>query len=224
MNKKVVWNADRTVGPREAFTEAQIDSLLDYLMRKQDWHDLAMFSTGFDTMLRGVDLLALRVRDVQTPTGNIRPYLYRKQQKAKRGVQLVLTDLSRNALAVWIEASGKRPEDFLFTRRKDVHGPPISSSAFRLAIKQRARDIGLDSTDISGHSLRRSKAISMYDRGCPIADISKLLGHKDIATTMHYLGITDAHLRAQAVKYDIFSTDKKRRMQQILDRHTRGKI
>ena len=139
-------------------------------------------------------------------------------------MQLVLTELSRNALAVWIAVSGKQPEDYLFTRRKDVHGPPIGSSAFRLAIKKRARDIGLDPTDRSGHSLRRSKAISMYNRGCPIADISKLLGHKDIATTMHYLGITDAHLRAQAEKYDVFTPDKKQRMRQILERHTRKPI
>lgn len=46
------------------------------------------------------------------------------------------------------------------------------------------------------HRLRASMATALLHRGCPITVIAQLLGHADVATTEHYLGVDVEHLRA----------------------------
>lgn len=198
------WNAGRMVGPRTGFRQSELLHLIELLLGAGMERDLALLTTGVDTMLRASDLLQLRVEDVQTRSDVIRQTLLWRQQKTQANVTPVLTPVAQKALAVWIRGSRKKPGDYLFTRHHRPHGPPISASTYRRAVKSWAGLIGLDPTDYSSHSIRRTKPIFMYRAGCPIADISKLLGHKSTDVTLHYLGITTEHLQAQALKYDIF--------------------
>ena len=48
------------------------------------------------------------------------------------------------------------------------------------------RSIGLDSKRLSAHSLRHSAATAMLLAGVDIADVSMVLRHKSINTTMIY--------------------------------------
>jgi integrase/recombinase XerD len=43
--------------------------------------------------------------------------------------------------------------------------------------------------ELDAHDLRRTFARLGYDAGVPVEQISKLLGHADVKTTMLYLGI-----------------------------------
>lgn len=232
------WNADRAVGPRTAFTHTQVLALIRALERTNARHDLALLTVGVDTMLRASDLLRLRARDVTTADGapmsssseaigqtRIRPDLIWRQRKTGGNVAPTLTETARAALADWLRASGKRPEHFLFTRSKPTDADPISPSSYRRTVKMWAQLIGLDPTDYSSHSIRRTKPVFMYRAGCPIADISvflcrvsgrrtglhfawkrsSLLGHRSNAVTRVYLGITVEHLRKQALAFDLFS-------------------
>lgn len=199
------WNTGRVVGPRTAFTPVQIKSLINRLSPLASSHDLALLMVGVDSMLRAVDLLSLRVRDVQTATGAIREMIYWRQQKTQSNVIPVLTAHTKAALKQWIEQSGKQIDDFLFTRSKSVHDTAISYSTYQRLIKSWAAMIALDPTDYSTHSIRRTKPIFMYRSGCAITDISKLLGHKSTDVTLGYLGITQAHLKAQALSFDVFN-------------------
>ena len=135
----------------------------------------------------------------------IRTALIWRQQKTGANVTPTLTPFAREALQRWIAVSGKEAGDFLFTRSKTPGGGPISASTYRRVVKSWAETTGLDPAEYSSHSIRRTKPIFMYRSGCPIADISKLLGHRSIDVTLHYLGITAEHLRAQALKYDVFA-------------------
>lgn len=210
------WNSGRAVGPRTALTTEQLPQLTSVLEAADNRHDLALLATGVDTMLRASDLLQLRVRDVVGPDGlpssinsaagqiTVRDTLIWRQRKTGTNVALVLTPFSQNALASWIEASGKEADHFLFTRTKPNAVAPIKPSTYRRVVKSWVRLIGLLPGDYSSHSIRRTKPVFMYRKGCPIADISKLLGHRSTEVTLHYLGITAEHLKAQALKYDVF--------------------
>ena len=46
------------------------------------------------------------------------------------------------------------------------------------------------------HLLRASFATALLRRGCPITAIAQLMGHADVATTAHYLGVDLEQLRA----------------------------
>lgn len=158
-----------------------------------------------DSMLRCCDLLKLRVRDVAHKNGAVRQTLKIRQQKTDQGVEPVLTEKTRMACAAWISASGKRPDDFLFTRGKNPYGNPISPGFYRRLVKSWAEAIGLDPADYSSHSLRRTKPAFLYRRGVSIEDIAELLGHKSTESTLRYIGITAEHAQAQALAHDLFS-------------------
>lgn len=48
------------------------------------------------------------------------------------------------------------------------------------------------------HALRASFATALLHRGTPITAIAQLMGHRDVATTAHYLGVDLEHLRRAA--------------------------
>jgi len=203
------WNSGRAVGPRTAFSQTEVALLRERLRHRKALHDLALLTVGIDTMLRASDLLNLKVRDVSLGSGMVRQTLIWRQQKTGSNVSPTLTRASREWLAAWIADSGKMAHDFLFTGTKSRHSKPITGSTYRRKVKAWAKLIGLDPTDYSSHSVRRTKAVFMYREGCPVADISKMLGHRSTEATMHYLGLTTDHLRAQALKYDIFAGQAK---------------
>lgn len=203
------WNSGRAVGPRTAFTQDQIAMLIGRLEHQKSSHDLALLTIGIDTMLRASDLLCLKVQDIAFGDRTIRTDLHWRQQKTGANVTPTLTSTSQSYLTRWIIESRKSTSDFCFTGTKPRTATPITPSTYRRKVKTWATLINLDPTDYSSHSVRRTKAIFMYRSGCPVADISKLLGHRSTEATMHYLGLTTEHLRAQALKYDVFTGQAK---------------
>ena len=91
MVKRKSWNSDRSIGPKQEFSAYQILTIEQYLLRDQQWHDLALLSLGLDSLLRGGDLIRLKVHDVIWPDGNVRKKIDARQQKTKRGVFPTLT-------------------------------------------------------------------------------------------------------------------------------------
>ncbi len=76
------WNKDRTVGPRKALTQAEVQQIIAQFSGT-DLHDRCLFLTAIDTMLRASDLLKVRVSDVQHSNGLIKtsfPWDRRKPQ------------------------------------------------------------------------------------------------------------------------------------------------
>ena len=187
------------------FKAEEVEAIRLTLERKKAYRDLALFTLALDSFLRGSDLILLRLDDIVEGDGQIKLSFPLKQRKTGYRVEPVLTSTTRTALKNWIEFSGKSRGDFLFTHRDRREGKHLSTSGFRRLVKKWAVMIGLDHRKYSGHSLRRTKAIFMYQQGVPIEELSQLLGHNSTAVTLHYLGITQAHLQAQALKYDIFN-------------------
>lgn len=199
----IPWNKDRRIGPRTALTQKQLCKLEDLFVSQQALHDHALLRIAVDSMLRGGDLLRLKVEDVMVGK-YIRTHFYYRQEKTKGAVVPVFTTETRKACFQWIKSSGKQKGNYLFTRYKPTNGTPIGIDRYRKLTKEWVESIGLDSTDYSSHSLRRTKAIYLYAQGVAIEDISILLGHKSIKTTLHYLGLTIAHAHQEALKHDIF--------------------
>jgi site-specific recombinase XerD len=63
--------------------------------------------------------------------------------------------------------------------------------------------LGLDPTDYSSHSLRRTKASILYARTKDIAHIQELLAHRWLTSTQSYLGATKTAALALARQHDV---------------------
>ena len=77
-------------------------------------------------MLRGSDLVALRVEDACDEGGSVAEAFAVRQQKTDVGTVVALSSHARKALEGWIDHAHKLPEDFLFTRVKGKIGKPIT--------------------------------------------------------------------------------------------------
>ena len=203
------WNKDRAVGPRTHLEVPEVAAVDEYLSARPKPRDLALFTTAIDTMLRCSDVLQLRVRDVMLPDGVIRDRIQTGQKKNRSAVFPTLTKRTRRALAAWIKASGKRRSDFLFTAYKTPHGDPFTDGHYRDLVKEGVAAIGMDPTDYSTHSLRRTKPVWMWRHGdrrsVTITVLQLLLGHKSPESTIRYLGLDVLEAQDIALAHDIFT-------------------
>lgn len=85
--------------------------------------ELALFTLGIDSKLRGCDLVSLRVRDVcHEEAVASQPMVM--QHKTQRPVQFEITAATRDAVQRWIKQAGLKSEDFLFPSRMH-HSPHL---------------------------------------------------------------------------------------------------
>lgn len=184
------WNKEKSIGQMAPFTPDQAQLIRSILRAENAFRDLALFNTAIDTMLRASDLLALTVNDVTDHNGDVVHEFTIRQKKTKTGHVVALNDHTREALADWIIAGDKRPDDFLFTsigNRKT--GRAISREQYANLVKKWASHARLDPKRHSTHTMRRTKSAAVYDATQNLAACQHLLGHKSIGSTAHYLGV-----------------------------------
>ncbi len=212
------WNKDKAVGQKTPFTPDQADLIRAALAnefetlstqaaqlamsgkeptankkRRQAYaalRDLALFNTGIDTMLRASDLLSLRVIDVIDHTGEIVDEFPVRQRKTNEPHIVQLLHAAREVLKAWIELTVKTADDALFTSLSNRnYGQPISRDQYANLVKKWADYARLDPRRHSTHSMRRTKSAAVYQATKNLAACRELLGHKNIGSTAHYLGV-----------------------------------
>jgi len=175
------------VGQKRPFTPAQVKQIKRFLTAENRTRDLTLFSVGLDTMLRGSDLLGLRVQDLVV-SGKVKDRAHIKQQKTGKTVTVQLQPDTKALLLEFVEKEGKEPEDFLFTGRKQT-GKPISLIQYSRLVKLLCHEIGLEPESFSTHSIRKTKPALIYDKTKNIEVCRQALGHSNCSATSHYLGI-----------------------------------
>ncbi len=182
-----------TSGQRKALTVKQIKLIKSYLSSRETLlskRDLALFSVAVDTMLRSVDLLKLKVSDFIDNDGLFREVIEIKQQKTKKIVVVEISTNTQESVAEWIESSEKSLSDYLFTGFTRNNHKPLSRVHYAVMIKSWISDIlGIDSSEYSTHSLRRTKASLVYSATQNVEVVRQLLGQSSITATSAYLNI-----------------------------------
>ena len=151
--------------------------------------DLALFSTAIDTMLHGQDLLPLVVGDVQRRDGSIRPVIEVARARGMPPVRCALSKASTKALEKWITTSGKKRTDHLFPGRGVEGRHPMGQRQLNRLLKLWVVEAGLDPSDYSVESLRRTKALHILKGTGDLQTVRALLGHARIESTARYLGL-----------------------------------
>ena len=198
------WNKGKAVGQKKPFDPHQVRLIREILRVDGNFRDLALFCVGIDTMLRGVDLLALKVLDVfDDHSGKIKTEFSVLQQKTGQSTMVTLTPASQDALVKWIKEGGKLSWDYLFTGLHRSKHIPISTHRYRRLVKRWAELARLNPSDYSSHSLRRTKASLIFQATNNVEVVRQLLGHSSVASTSTYLNVSKRQALEIARRIDI---------------------
>jgi integrase len=184
---KTPWNKGMVDGRKLPLTLEEIRAIRKYFKASKLIKDLALFNLAIDSSLRVCDLLALRVKDV-APAGQVTERARITLQKTKKRFEFELTKPTRDALTAWILAEEPGPKQFLFASR--IHSSPhISARQYGRIVDQWVTSIGLDRSAYGTESIRRTKAMLIYQRTKDLQAAQLLLGHTRARSTARFLGI-----------------------------------
>ena len=110
------WNRRRLIGQKPPLKLREVWAIRTRLQLAHLVRDLAMFDLAIDSKLRGCDLVALKVDDIELG-GHVRPRATVLQQKTGRPVQFEITEQTRAAVEAWIAHARLAPGQYLFPSR-----------------------------------------------------------------------------------------------------------
>ena len=183
------WNKGKAVGQKFPLSPQHVHAIKTVLDNRDSLHDLALFSTAIDTMLRAVDLLALKVEDVTDDKGIVRSEVSIHQQKTGVPHIVALSPSTQDALTRWIKASRKPFYAFLFTGKREGKHTPITRQYYARLVKKWVQQVRLNPDDHSTHSMRRTKASVVFHATQNIEVVRELLGQKSVSATSAYLNV-----------------------------------
>lgn len=135
------------------------------------WHALAWLG------LRRSELLKLQVQDVRLAESLV----LIRDTKSGHDRLLPLVDQLGHELGLCIAGRGAGP---VFCTRA---GRPWKPSDFMVDFRHHLERAGLAGRGITPHALRHTFATTLIRSGIPLSTVSRLLGHRDIKSTMIYV-------------------------------------
>lgn len=179
--KRRPWNRGRLIGQKPPLKMREVWAIRTRLQLANLLRDLALFNVAIDSKLRGCDIVALRVDDIEL-SGRVRPRTTVLQKKTGRPVQFEIMEQTRSAVQDWISRADPRPGDYLFPSRvkKDK---PLGTRHYARLVDGWVSSIGLDPALYGTHSLRRTKVALTYRRTGNLRAVQLLLGHTKLEST-----------------------------------------
>jgi site-specific recombinase XerD len=112
-----------------------------------------------------------------------------RQGKGRKDRAVYLTDTTVRGLADYLTVRGMGPTDHVFFYRNQ----PVQKDLIRARIKGSGARVGVA---VSPHRLRHTCATQLLNAGCRVTSIQKLLGHRQLSTTMVYAKVHDQNVSA----------------------------
>jgi integrase len=157
-----------------------------------------LLSVGMNTGLRISDILELRVGDILSGAA-IRPKKTRGRSSTRVFFQLDAATERR----VRVLLSGRDPQEFAFASRQKDKYTGEKKAISRQRAYQIMRELGSAagvSVPIGTHSLRKTYGYWDYQAFRDPETLRKELGHKNIASTLHYIGINEDSMREHQLR------------------------
>lgn len=174
---------------KETLTDEELEALRDACKNKRD---LALVDLLASTGMRIGELVRLDVADVNM------------QER-----ECIVTGKGNKQRPVYFDARAKlHLMEYLETRADSDPALFVSldSSASRVTVggmELRLRNLGKKAgvSRVHPHKFRRTLATHAIDKGMPIEQVQKLLGHAKIDTTMHYAMVNQNNVKASHRRY-----------------------
>lgn len=174
---------------KEVITDEMIEQLRDHCKCKRD---LAMIDLLYSTGIRVGELVRLNRTDINF--GERECVVYGKGDKERR---------------VYFDAKSKlHLQDYLKERVDDnpalfvtLDAPyeRLKISGVEIRVRELGRKLNMDK--IHPHKFRRTMATRAIDKGMPIEQVQKILGHSQIDTTMQYAIVNQNNVKSAHRKY-----------------------
>lgn len=174
---------------KEVLTNEELEILRDACATKRD---LAVIDLLASTGMRIGELVRLNISDVNlqereclvTGKGNKqRPVYFDARAKLHLAEYLQARTDQSPALFVSLGATAKR----------------VTVGSMQLRLRQIGKSCGIHR--VHPHKFRRTLATHAIDKGMPIEQVQKLLGHAKIDTTMHYAMVNQNNVKASHRRY-----------------------
>lgn len=174
---------------KETLSDEELETLRDACESKRD---LAVVDLLASTGMRIGELIRLNVADVNlqerecivTGKGNKqRPVYFDVRAKLHLAEYLETRADSNSALFVSLDSKARR----------------ITVGGMELRLRNLGKKVGV--SRVHPHKFRRTLATHAIDKGMPIEQVQKLLGHAKIDTTMHYAMVNQNNVKASHRKY-----------------------
>lgn len=174
---------------KETFSDENIELLRDGCEEKRD---LAIIDLLYSTGMRVGELVNLDVNDVNFEERQC--IVYGKGNKER---QVYFDARTKLHLANYLKSREDKNPALFVTLDKPHERLKISGVEIRL------RELGrkLDIDRVHPHKFRRSMATKAIDKGMPIEQVQRLLGHQQIDTTMRYAMVNQNNVKMSHRKF-----------------------
>jgi integrase/recombinase XerC len=157
--------------------------------------DVAIVKTLFFTGMRIGELQGLTMADIDWSGRQLR--IIGKGNKERRiPISQALFDVLLKWTAIRSTACKGGPPSLFVTITGPAAGRGLRHDALALAVRNGLQSMGIDPARYSPHKLRHSCATELLRRGVPLEQISHILGHSKLDTTLIYAHLDQSKVRA----------------------------
>ena len=174
---------------KETITDENIEKLRDGCT---ELRDLAMIDLLYSTGMRVGELVRLNRRDINFEEREC--IVFGKGGKERR----VYFDAKAKIHIQMYLADRRDDNDALFVTLNAPHNR-LKISGVEIRLRALGRSLGLGR--IHPHKFRRTMATRAIDKGMPIEQVQKILGHSQIDTTMQYAIVNQMNVKTSHQKY-----------------------
>ena len=174
---------------KEIITDEDIEKLRDNCTCKRD---LAIIDLLYSTGIRVGELVNLNIADVDFEAREC--IVFGKGGKERR---VYFDAKAKLHLQSYIESRTDTNPALFVTL--DVPFDRLKISGVEIRMRELGRSINL--SKIHPHKFRRTMATRAIDKGMPIEQVQKILGHSQIDTTMQYAMVNQSNVKASHQKY-----------------------
>lgn len=175
---------------KETLSEECIEKLRDSCLQIRD---LAMIDLLYSTGIRVGELVNLNINDINFEEREC--IVYGKGNKQRK---VYFDAKTKVHLKRYLEQRKDCSEALFVTLDSPFERLKISGVEIRL--RKLGRLASLDQR-VHPHKFRRSMATRAIDKGMPIEQVQKLLGHQQIDTTMHYAMVNQSNVKIAHRKF-----------------------
>ena len=151
-----------------------------YIRTLKNLKHKAMVALLYGCGLRSSEVVTLKYKDISRSGKNI----YVEHSKNRDSRYVPLPDFVLDILTEYWIHYGK-PMDWLFPGSKpDTH---ISRSTLGKVVHDHTTELGLSEKNVTTHTFRHCLGTHMYESGCDLFYIQKVLGHRAISSTLVYI-------------------------------------
>lgn len=169
---------------KETYTDEELEQLRDNC---SGLRDLAIIDLLASTGMRVGELVKLTRKDVDFNERECR--VFGKGDKAR----IVYFDARTKLHLQSYLYQRADEEDALFVSLKSAK-TPITIGTVESRLRELGKSLGIEK--VYPHKFRRTLATTAIDKGMPIEQVQRLLGHERIDTTMHYALVNQSNVKS----------------------------